>query len=194
MKVWQSFISTRLLFLPRQFGKLFFSQSNSDIVNLLTPLGGLLILILAPLLIFVLYPAGNCWLQTSRHWTLTHCKSSLPESQLTTMSFFAGSSFPPSNSGRVTILEADDDLPERVAYLEWRQTKIPHANTDTWMNLVLQLPVKDNENGCKRNCLAQLRWRFQKGRSLYMYIVQYMSNRSGYLLSSIHFRRGLIMT
>ena len=38
---------------------MFFNQNNTDIVNLLTPVGVLLFFILVPLLIFFLYPAGK---------------------------------------------------------------------------------------------------------------------------------------
>ena len=91
--------------------------------------------------------------------TLTYCKSSLPESQLPTMSFLAGSSFPPSNSGRVTILEGDDDLPERVEFLEWRQRPRPLAPTLTHKQIsfcsYLSKTMK-MRNGCKRNCLINI--------------------------------------
>ena len=37
---------------------MFFNQNNTDIVNLLPSVGTLLLLVLLPLLIFILYPAG----------------------------------------------------------------------------------------------------------------------------------------
>ena len=59
-EVTKAFIQTSDTLRDFQVGKLFFNQNNTDIVNLLTPVGALLLLILLPLLIFVLYPAGIC--------------------------------------------------------------------------------------------------------------------------------------
>ena len=81
------------------------------------------------------------------------------QSQLPTMSFFAGSSFPPSNSGRVTILEADDDLPERVAF--WNEDKDQDPSRQRWHIKKISFcsylsKTMKMRNGCKRNCLINI--------------------------------------
>ena len=107
------------------------------------------------------------------------------QSKLTTMSFYAGSSFPPSNSGRVTIVEAGDDLPQRVAFLDWRsrprQKPRPLASTLThkWISFCTYLSkTMKLRNGCKRNCCSA---EIALNVSEEEVFVQYTSNRSGYL-------------
>ena len=47
-------------------------------------------------------------------------------------------------------------------------------------------------NGCKKNCLTQFRWMFQKSRYLYMYNIRATIDQV--ILSSIYLRIGIIMT